>query len=239
MFLLISFGSPYWIQSYDIAYLDFKNMGLWEFCFFNFRYPFNQFDHKFTGCHYVFSDEYRILREWILPPWLQAVQAFVSLAFLCSFSAQLVVALMLMRWPLGLWRRFQYQMALTALFLTLVTVGGLFLAVAVFGGKCWDRDWMMYPNYNFLSWSFYFAIIALALHALAALLFTLEAVRARARLPLLQPDGYAMDAYSVASSYQYPNMGAASISPSPAPYQRVSNSDLYAQQPAGYDHGRY
>jgi hypothetical protein len=42
-------------------------MGLWEFCFDGFRYPRFQFDKKFTGCHYVFSEEYRIIREWLLP----------------------------------------------------------------------------------------------------------------------------------------------------------------------------
>jgi len=174
LFLLISFASPYWLQSYQIAYLDFKNMGLWEFCFQNFRYPFNQFDHKFNGCHYVFSDEYRILREWILPAWLQVVQAFVSLAFLTSFCGQITVTLLLVRWPLALWRRFRYEMTLTALALTALTVLGLFMGVAVFGGKCWDREWLMYPNYNYVSWSFYFAIIALGLHVVASLLLALE-----------------------------------------------------------------
>ncbi|XP_037082632.1 uncharacterized protein LOC119103270 isoform X2 [Pollicipes pollicipes] len=179
--LLMSFSSPYWLQSYEIAYLDFKNMGLWEFCFFNFRFPNSQHDHKFNGCHHVFSDEYRILREWILPAWLQAVQAFVSLAFLASFSAQIVVSLMLMRWPLVLWRRFQYETTLTTFFFTVSTAVSLFLAVAVFGGRCWDRSWLMYPNYNYLSWSYYMAIFSLGFHALASLLFGMEAYTIRQR----------------------------------------------------------
>lgn len=52
------------------------------------------------------------------PAWLQVVQAFVSLAFLASFTAQVFVALILMRWPLAFWRQFGYEMTLTALILT-------------------------------------------------------------------------------------------------------------------------
>lgn len=174
VFLMMSFCSPYWLASYEIAYLDFKNMGLWEFCFLNFRYPNNQFDHKFTGCFWVFSDEYRIIREWILPGWLQAVQAFVAIAFITSFSGQVVVSLMLMRWPLSMWRRFQLEMTVTALIFKVVTVVALFLALAVFGGKCWDRDWLMYPNYNYLSWSYYMAVFSVICHTIAALLYGME-----------------------------------------------------------------
>ena len=50
-------------------------------------------------------------------------------------------------------------------------VVNLFLALAVFGGKCWDRDWLMYPNYNFLSWSFYFAVFSCGFNTIAALLY--------------------------------------------------------------------
>ena len=50
-------------------------------------------------------------------------------------------------------------------------VANLFLALAVFGGKCWDRDWLMYPNYNFLSWSYYMAVFSCGFHTFAALLY--------------------------------------------------------------------
>ena len=59
----------------------------------------------------------------VSPAWLQAVQAFVTLAFVASFGGQVVVAMMLMRLPLFLWRRFQLEMTITALTLKLVTGG--------------------------------------------------------------------------------------------------------------------
>lgn len=51
----------------------------------------------------------------------------------------------------------------------------MFLAVAIFGGNCYRRDWLMYPSFNVLSWSYAFAVISFLIHALAALFFYVEA----------------------------------------------------------------
>jgi hypothetical protein len=61
------FHSPYWIQSFDETFSSFKNMGLWEYCFDNFRYPYYQFDKLFDGCNWIFSQELYVIREWLLP----------------------------------------------------------------------------------------------------------------------------------------------------------------------------
>lgn len=55
LFLLMSFCSPYWIESYDESFSSFKNMGLWEYCFKDFIYPYYQFPRLFNGCHNIFS----------------------------------------------------------------------------------------------------------------------------------------------------------------------------------------
>ena len=55
LFLLMSFASPYWIESYDESFSSFKNMGLWEYCFKDFSYPYYQFPRLFNGCHNIFS----------------------------------------------------------------------------------------------------------------------------------------------------------------------------------------
>lgn len=36
----------------------------------------------------------------------------------------------------------------------------LFLAVVIFGSNCYRRDWLMYPSFNVVSWSFAFAVVA-------------------------------------------------------------------------------
>ena len=67
VFLIVSFTSPYWLQSWDGTQSPFKRMGLWEFCFYRFRHPDYQFDHLFHGCHSLYGEEYRLIREKLLP----------------------------------------------------------------------------------------------------------------------------------------------------------------------------
>ena len=63
----MSFASPYWLVSWEDTQSPFQNMGLWEFCFYRFRHPDYQFDHLFHGCHPLYGDEYRLIREKLLP----------------------------------------------------------------------------------------------------------------------------------------------------------------------------
>ena len=63
----MSYASPYWLQSWEDTDSPFKNMGLWEFCFYKFRHPDYQFDKLFHGCHALYGDEYRLIREKLLP----------------------------------------------------------------------------------------------------------------------------------------------------------------------------
>nr|CAD7442942.1 unnamed protein product [Timema bartmani] len=158
LMLIMSFSSPYWIQSYQETFSDFKHMGLWEYCFDQFRYPYYQFDRLFDGCHYIFSQEYYVIREWLLPGWLMVVQAFVTLALMLSFTSQIIIALELCKGG---------HIYLCAAVL-------LFLAVSIFGGECWRRDWLMYPNFNYLSWSYGFAVLSFFFHAFAALFLYME-----------------------------------------------------------------
>lgn len=162
-------------------------MGLWEYCFYNFRYPYYQFDHPFDGCHHVFSHEYHVIREWLLPSWLIAVQAFVTMSFLLSFGSQVLMAMQLCRWPLEFILR--YEWILSGIDFVCVTtvckyslkvgeelfrVGNyfaavfMFFAIAIFGGSHMRRDWLMYPNFNYLCWSYGFACLSFFFHGFGA-----------------------------------------------------------------------
>ena len=173
--LMMAFISPYWIESYEETFSNFKHMGLWEYCFEQFRYPYYQFDKQFDGCHHIFSQEYYVIREWLLPVWLMIVQAFVTLALLLSLFAFSVISLIWIRWPL----RFvlHYEWILSSVVFICDAIAGvlLFLAVSIFGGQCWRRDWLMYPNFNHLSWSYGLAVISFMLHTFAAFFLYLDA----------------------------------------------------------------
>lgn len=65
--LLISFASPYWLESYQEANSEFVRLGLWDVCFKNYRHPSYQYDETFNGCHWIHSYTYQNIRDWLLP----------------------------------------------------------------------------------------------------------------------------------------------------------------------------
>ncbi|KNE86467.1 hypothetical protein PSTG_20172 [Puccinia striiformis f. sp. tritici PST-78] len=65
LILLISFASPYWLSSYKFTDSTFKRLGLWDFCFQDYRHPSYQYDTKFTGCHWIYSPVYTNIRDWL------------------------------------------------------------------------------------------------------------------------------------------------------------------------------
>ncbi|XP_078038548.1 claudin superfamily protein pickel [Augochlora pura] len=175
LLLVMAFTSPYWIESYQGTFSSFKHMGLWEYCFKEFRYPYYQFDKQFDGCHHIFSEEYYVIREWLLPGWLLVVQTLVTVALLLSFAAQVMIALTLVRWPLKFVLNNEWLLSSVS-FLCCGGAGTLlFLAVSIFGGQCWRRDWLMYPNFNHLSWSYALAVVSFMFHLLAAFFLYLDA----------------------------------------------------------------
>lgn len=52
------------------------------------------------------------------------------------------------------------------------------MAVCIFGGNAYRRDWLMYPKFNVLSWSYSLAVIAFMVLGLAALVLRKEALKA-------------------------------------------------------------
>ena len=57
----------------------------------------------------------------------------------------------------------------------------IFFCVAMFGGWCWDREWLLYPNYNYPSWSYGVAVFAMIANGVAAFFTYMEAMEAKER----------------------------------------------------------
>lgn len=53
-----------------------------------------------------------------------------------------------------------------------------FFGIVIFGFNAYRRDWLMYPKFNIISWSFVLAVIAVALLGAAAALLRREYLRA-------------------------------------------------------------
>ena len=83
---------------------------------------------------------------------------FCGLSFLCNTATAVLMLLSVIMFNLASNK--------TCLDMLTVTV----LQIVIFGASCWDRDWLLYPNYNYVSWSFAFALFSCACHICAALL---------------------------------------------------------------------
>ncbi|XP_013788828.2 uncharacterized protein LOC106472719 [Limulus polyphemus] len=175
--LLISFASPYWLESYPETFSEFVRLGLWDVCFHNYRHPSYQYDEKFDGCYWIFSYKYQNIRDWLQPGWMILVQALMTIALLFSLKALFIISMVLMRFVMKLE---VFMLAVSAL-LQGITALLIFLAVAIFGGMCFDRTWILYPIFNHLSWAYGLAVIAFFFHVFAAACLLSETFKAKER----------------------------------------------------------
>jgi hypothetical protein len=71
---LISFASPYWSQSYPSTGNEFKNIGLWEACFYRYRHWKDDNQKPYTGCFWFWSPDMIRFRDWLMPGKLKKFQ---------------------------------------------------------------------------------------------------------------------------------------------------------------------
>jgi len=180
---LLSFSSPCWLASWEDTRTDqrFLNMGLWTFCFDKFRFPRNQYDRMYHGCHPIWGYEYREIREWMAPWWLMLIQFISAPAFLLMNIALVIDVALYLRIPMEHVLRFEYNLVLINFVMKTVVTVMIFFCVAMFGGMCWDREWLLYPNYNYPSWSYGVAVFAMIINGVAAFFMWMEAVEAKER----------------------------------------------------------
>jgi len=171
--LIISFSSPYWLSSHQYTYKNFVRLGLWDFCFNNYRHPPYQYDEKFSGCHWIYSSKYQNIRDWLQPAWFMFVQAMMSIALCFSVFSLSIISITIMHYFI----RFQIIIIGSAFISELCATVLLFLGWLVFSIMHTDRSWLMYPNYNHLDWAFYLAILSSLLHFIASSLLLYESFK--------------------------------------------------------------
>ena len=119
--LVISHASPAWLESWQDTNSPFTRMGPWQMCFNRFRFPHLQFDELFHGCHSMWGHTYRQIREWLMPPWLLVIQAFLILCLILSIISRLISIAVVFQSPKAVWLRFGYHIILITVFLDLIT----------------------------------------------------------------------------------------------------------------------
>lgn len=170
LILLISFASPYWLSSYKFTDSAFKRLGLWDFCFQDYRHPSYQYDTKFTGCHWIYSPVYTNIRDWLQPPWFMFVQATTTIALCVNTIGLLAISIIFMHFLI------QYQLIILCITLVCHMFSTMLLAFALvtFYLKAFDRSWIMYPDFNHVDWAFFFGLVSLGGNGFASYLYYQE-----------------------------------------------------------------
>lgn len=65
-----------------------------------FRFPRNQYDRMYNGCHPIWGYEYREIREWMAPWWLMLIQFISAPAFLLMNIALVIDVALYLRIPM-------------------------------------------------------------------------------------------------------------------------------------------
>merc|ERR1711963_707429 len=89
------------------------------------------------------------------------------MGLLMNIALVIDVALYL-RIPMEHVLRFEYNLVLINFVMKTVVTVMIFFCVAMFGGMCWDREWLLYPNYNYPSWSYGVAVFAMIINGVAS-----------------------------------------------------------------------
>lgn len=171
LILLIAFASPYWLASYKFTDSAFKRLGLWDFCFQDYRHPAYQYDYKFSGCHWIYSQTYTNIRDWLQPSWFMFVQATTTIALCLETLGLMLISIIFMHFLI------QYQLIILCLAMVfhLFTTLSLAFALLTFILKAFDRSWIMYPDFNHLDWAYYFALVSMVCNGLVTYFYYLEA----------------------------------------------------------------
>lgn len=104
-----------------------------------------------------------------------AVQAFVTLAFINTFAALGIMACEIIRYPLKTVLRYEWLLTTCSFIAVSVSSVFLFLGVLIFGVNAYRRDWLLYPKFNVISWSYAFAVVAMFFLGAAGLILYKDA----------------------------------------------------------------
>ncbi|XP_008555950.1 transmembrane protein 182 [Microplitis demolitor] len=179
IFIIIAFTTPYWLQTDGkLKNPKFHNLGLWQVCFKNFEDTYHLYDTKFSGCWWVFEEEYYIIHKILLPGFFVTTQFFFTL----SFTLMLVGSFLAALYMCCSRQHDKYLHLLWAMGTNLCLSGfcGI-IAVIVFGMYGDGRDWMPNWEHNDIGWSFALGVVGSFANLAAGILFLIEGRRHRKR----------------------------------------------------------
>lgn len=166
---LVAFAGPYWSQSYPSTGNEFKNIGLWEACFYRYRHWKDDNQKPYTGCFWFWSPDMIRFRDWLMPPWFIAVQFFACFGLIFEF---VVLSLVSVSFMTNI--RFKFYFVFPITILAFVSHFMMFLALLIYGVNGDNREWMPRPEFNVYSWGYWFELAACFFLLIATILLLLE-----------------------------------------------------------------
>lgn len=191
--LFLAFCTPNWLESDETTpQKKFSNLGLWEICM-NMSDPKHLYDQRFVGCWWIPLEDLFFMRDQLLsPPFFIAVQVFFT--FCLIFSILGCIMVFMYACCVAYDRRVCMLRSISVVFFLAALCGTI--AVITFGARGDGRDWMPYPDHNYLSWSFGLAVVGTFFAWVASILFWIESNRTRRRQE--KEESYAMHSQSKA-----------------------------------------
>ncbi|XP_063992951.1 uncharacterized protein LOC135170818 [Diachasmimorpha longicaudata] len=180
VFVMIAFTTPNWLETDGkLEHPKFLRIGLWQVCFQDFQDTRHMYDTKFTGCWWVFEEEYYIIRDILLPEFFVATQFFFTLCLTLLLIGGFLTAL----YTCCSRTHPRYQELLWAIGgnLTISGVTG-FIACIIFAARGDGRDWMPNWEHNDISWSYALAVVGSLFLLAGGILFLVEGRRHKKRL---------------------------------------------------------
>ncbi|KAL3312764.1 hypothetical protein Ciccas_008642 [Cichlidogyrus casuarinus] len=204
--LFISFVTPYWIQSWPRIHTPIKRIGLWEYCLNGYKDRLDQSVVSYFDCWWILSPYVGKPYNYLVPFWFIIIQVLVTIAIIIQLATHILLIVHLLKGIRRIERR-AYVLRFVAIFHGL-TVACLFPSIVIFGAN-WDNpNWVPYPNLNWPSWSYGFAILSCILSVICVfmLIFIIQENDRRneeafMNFPMnLQPNQVARTKYNLATS---------------------------------------
>lgn len=101
---IIALVTHYWLNSSSDVQTNFLNLGLWRACFDDYIHPHESDGGPkvYDGCHGLYSDYYRTIRDWLIPSWLVACRICAIISLILQLIGLLLVIFILL-WILCKW----------------------------------------------------------------------------------------------------------------------------------------
>ncbi|KAL7054889.1 hypothetical protein AAHC03_024381 [Spirometra sp. Aus1] len=156
--IIVTFVTPYWLQSWPRLHTPIKRLGLWEFCVNGFTARLDPLMVSHFDCWWIFSPYLSRIITSLTPWWFIIIQVLMSIAI---FIQCLMHFVFIFYWcyPISNVERRLRFLKFGAVCQG-ITFACLLPSIIIFGVEHKNPNWMPYPSLNWASWSYGVAVLS-------------------------------------------------------------------------------